>query len=330
MTVQAIAPSFLLFLAGLSWSTSMAQTVTDIDGNVYTTVTIGSQVWLQQNLATTRFNNGDSIPNITDPAMWTTRGTPSYCWFNNNHGMYGPVYGALYNWFCVDSASNGNRGLCPAGWHVPSDAEWTTLITFLGGESVAGGRMKEAGTDHWFAPNTGASNESGFTGLPGGYRGYVNGSFNYVGQFGHWWSSTRDNTSLAWGCGLFYLDAAIDRSTSVERNGFCVRCVKDALAGIDDVDALEGSCVLYQSYPNPCNPGTTISFRIASTSMVFLGVYDILGREVSVLVSGVLAPGTYSRHWNGSFAGGVLPAGCYLIRLQAGSFSRTQKLILLR
>ncbi|HVP12936.1 MAG TPA: fibrobacter succinogenes major paralogous domain-containing protein, partial [Phycisphaerae bacterium] len=154
-------------------------------------------------------------------------GTPAYCWYQNDHDAYGTVYGALYNWYAVDSLSNGNRSICPVGWHIPAEAEWTALTSALGELDVAGGQMKEAGTTHWSPPNTGATNSSGFTALPGGFRGYTNGAFNQVRNFGHWWSRTSADAALAWGEGLFYLEAAADHSTSNKKLGFSIRCVKD-------------------------------------------------------------------------------------------------------
>ena len=202
-------------------------TVSDTEGNIYKTVQIGNQWWMAENLKSAKYRNGDPIPHVSDNTAWAVLSTPAYCWYQNDKAGYGTVYGALYNWYTVDAASNGNRNICPAGWHIPSEAEWTTLTTCLGGLSVAGGKMKEAGTSHWSAPNTGATNTSGFTALPGGYRGYTTGEFGNIGSFAHWWSSTQEDAALAWGEGLFTLDNPADHSTSVKKNGFSIRCVKD-------------------------------------------------------------------------------------------------------
>jgi uncharacterized protein (TIGR02145 family) len=316
----------LLIIFTCPYCNSLTQTVTDIDGNVYNTVTIGSQVWLKENLKVTHYNNGDSIPNITDNTAWASLNTPAYCWYNNDYDTYGTVYGALYNWFTTDSASNGNKNLCPLGWHIPTSTEWTTLTTYLGGESVAGGKMKEAGTAHWSAPNTGATNESDFTALPGGYRGYVNGSFNYIGIFGHWWSNTQYDTSLAWGRGLFYLDAPVNNSTSVKKNGFCIRCMKDPVNQIDDENNIESMFILYQNYPNPFNPLTQITYSIPKATNVTLKVYDILGQEIAILVNERKQTGEYNMTWN---AEGV-PSGVYYYRIVAGDFIETKKMLLIR
>ena len=158
-------------------------TVTDIDGNVYHTVKIGAQTWMVENLRTTRYNDGTAIPLVTGNTAWGSLTTPGYCWYNNDQATYGSTYGALYNWYAV------NRGkLCPTGWHVATDAEWTQLTDYLGGVWVAGGKMKEAGLSHWESPNEGATNSSGFTALPGGHR-ISAGSFYLLALHALFWSS---------------------------------------------------------------------------------------------------------------------------------------------
>ena len=144
-------------------------TVTDIDGNIYHTVTIGNQVWMKENLKTTKYKNATNIEYIgSDGLVWQLNTTGAYAWYNND-STWKYTYGALYNWSAVNSA----KGLCPAGWHVPSDAEWTILTTYLGGANIAGGKMKETSTLLWESPNTGATNKSGFTALPGGYQNII-------------------------------------------------------------------------------------------------------------------------------------------------------------
>jgi len=197
------------------------KTVTDRDGNIYNTVRIGTQVWLKQNLKTTKYNDGTSIPNITVNTDWQAVTTPGYCWYNNNVS-YKSVYGALYNWYSVNTAK-----LCPTGWHVPTDAQWTTLATYLGGESVAGGKLKEAGTTHWISPNTGATNSSGFTALPGGYRDGT-GPYYIIGYNGYWWSSTQYSTTPnAWNRSIPFGSTNVFRNLDQERHGFSVRCLRN-------------------------------------------------------------------------------------------------------
>jgi uncharacterized protein (TIGR02145 family) len=197
-------------------------TVTDIDGNVYHTVTIGTQVWMVENLKTTKYRNGDPIPNVTVNSIWERLTSGAYCWYNNDASTYKATYGALYNWYCAADS----RNIAPTGWHVPTDAEWTTLTTFLGGESVASGELKEAGFSHWINPNIGATNGSGFTALPGGSRGYI-GSFYDIGGSGWWWTSTAYSSTGGWQRYLQPNTVKVYRYGSINSYGYSVRCLRD-------------------------------------------------------------------------------------------------------
>jgi uncharacterized protein (TIGR02145 family) len=198
--------------------------VSDIDGNVYKTINIGNQVWMAENLKTTKYNNGAIIPNITDSLIWGNLTSGAFCWFNNSISNKS-IYGGLYNYYAVNT---GN--LCPIGWHVPSDLEWESLISFLGGTSIAGGKMKEVGTLNWLAPNVGATNSSGFTGKPDVRRSNLVFSSNYKTSC-MWWSSTfvpSNNPNYTTGY-TYYL---VNSSTSVSKgfgnmksDGILVRCV---------------------------------------------------------------------------------------------------------
>ena len=198
-------------------SSASGSTVVDIDGNVYNTVTIGTQVWMAENLKTTKYRNGDQIANVIDNPAWSSLSSGAYCWYNNVTNNKA-TYGAMYNWYAVADS----RNIAPTGWHVATDAEWTTLTTFLGGGSVAGSKMKETGTAHWTSLNTDATNNSGFTALPGGYRSCSTGLFYDLGSRGNWWTSTE-----ALSRALSYSYANIDRYGSLKQYGFSVRCVKD-------------------------------------------------------------------------------------------------------
>jgi uncharacterized protein (TIGR02145 family) len=193
----------------------------DIEGNFYKTVQIGNQVWMAENLRTTKLNDGTAIPLVTDNTAWGNLTTPGYCWYENDKATYGNTYGALYNWYAVNTGK-----LCPTGWHVPSDGEWTILRDYLGGESVAGGKMKEAGTTHWQSPNTGATNESGFSALPGGFR-FADGSFYNVGGTGYWWSSTEFESYWAKHPYLLSNYSGMFQSGYFKNIGLSVRCVRD-------------------------------------------------------------------------------------------------------
>ncbi len=199
---------------------------------IYNTVTIGTQLWMAENLKTTKYNDGTPIPNVTDNTAWAALTTGAFSDYNNTPAN-STIYGRLYNWYAVDNnaatkvASNGGKNVCPTGWHVPTDAEWTTLTTYLGGESVAGGKLKETGTTHWLSPNTGATNETGFTALPGGNR-YGDGSFDNIGGDGNWWSSTEYSTTTpAWYRLMHYSGATVYRGYNDKQSGFSVRCVRD-------------------------------------------------------------------------------------------------------
>jgi uncharacterized protein (TIGR02145 family) len=197
--------------------------MSDLDNNIYKTVKIGTQIWMAENLKTTKYKDGiTGIPYVTDPDIWKNLTGPAYCWYNNE-ATYKPLYGAMYNWFTV---STGN--LCPNGWRVPTDAEWTTLTTLLGGESVAGGKLKETGTTHWTTPNTGATNDYGFTALPGGYRYWFDGSFANIGLLSYWWSSTvyEFDTEKGYYRELFNDQASVFREGADKKAGKYVRCVK--------------------------------------------------------------------------------------------------------
>jgi uncharacterized protein (TIGR02145 family) len=202
---------------------------TDIDGNIYKTVNIGTQTWIAENLKTTKFNDGSVILLVTESFKWAalmTLKTPGYCWYNYDADMYNSPYGALYNYFALDVATNGGKNVCPTGWHVPTDTQWTILTTYLGGESVAGSKLKETGTTHWQNQNTDATNETGFTALPGGNCGY-DGTFWAFGVYGEWWSSTEAGVNGAWYRRMDYSDRGVFRDYYYKHFGFSVRCIKD-------------------------------------------------------------------------------------------------------
>jgi len=202
------------------------ETITDIEGNIYKTIQIGTQTWMAENLKTTKLNDGTAIPLVTDNINWLNRSTPGYCWYDNDV-YYKSYYGALYNWYPVSTGK-----LCPTGWHVPSDLEWTILCNYLENTNVAGGKLKETGTLHWLYPNTGATNESGFTALPGGWR-YSNGVFRGIYWMGIWWSSTEFNTGstnnpvASYFRGMHYDSNDASGSGDSKVTGYSIRCLKD-------------------------------------------------------------------------------------------------------
>jgi uncharacterized protein (TIGR02145 family) len=197
------------------------EVVTDIEGNEYPTVRIGNQTWFVKNLKTTKYNDGTPVPLVSDSTAWSVLSKPAYCWYENDISSFKPTYGALYNGYAVNSGK-----LCPTNWHVPTNDDWRVLTGFLGGDRVAGGKMKGSGTSFWVGPNTGATNESGFNGLPGGLR-YHDGSFHDFGFSGYWWSSTLFSSDRAFFIYLDYEYADAFRFDNLMRIGFSVRCIKD-------------------------------------------------------------------------------------------------------
>jgi len=212
--------------------------ITDSEGNTYKTVTIGTQTWMAENLKVSKYSDGTTIPNITDNTQWQNNTTGAWAYYNND-AANNAKYGKLYNWYAVSKTTNGNKNVCPTGWHVPTDAEWTVLTDYLGGNSIAGGKMKEVGTTSWNSPNTGATNTSLFTGFPGGYR-YYGGNYGSIGGIGYWWSSTditfNANTnininalyrSLSYSSGYASGSGSGSGSGYGKRHGFSVRCLRD-------------------------------------------------------------------------------------------------------
>jgi uncharacterized protein (TIGR02145 family) len=193
--------------------------VTDYDGNKYKIVTIIKQVWMSENLNVEHYRNGDVIPQVQDKEKWANLTSGAWCYYDND-SKNGKIYGKLYNWYAV----NDPRGLSPKGWHIPSDAEWTQITDYLGGDETAGSVMKA--TILWNSPNTGATNESGFTAFPGGVRNY-DGTYDVIGKYGYFWSASEDYNRYAWYRYLSYDDSDVDRTNYYKKNGFSVRCVRD-------------------------------------------------------------------------------------------------------
>jgi uncharacterized protein (TIGR02145 family) len=197
----------------------------DSEGNSYKTITIGDQVWMAENLRTTKFNDGTDILNETNATKWVKEMTPAFCWLDNDKDK-SRVYGAMYNWHAVNTGK-----LCPVGWKIPSDEDWNKLIDFLGGVEVAGGKLKENGTSKWISPNSEATNSAGFAALPAGYRyGYFWGSgiFYELGLNGYFWTSTEYTETFSWSRTLSAKNGKVYRSVFEKNNGFSIRCIKDS------------------------------------------------------------------------------------------------------
>jgi uncharacterized protein (TIGR02145 family) len=223
--IMIFAISFL-FSCGDDNSTNPVENKSD-------TVKIGTQIWKKKNLDVDQYRNGDPIPQVTNFAEWKNLRTGAWCYYNNDPAM-GPIYGKLYNWYAV----NDPRGLAPSGWHIPSEEEWQTLeiqlgisqdqLDKIGSRGIdEGGKMKETGLAHWLSPNKGATNLSGFSALPGGWRGSQEVKFYDIGFNGNWWTSTEIDTTIALNRGLYASNSHIVRGSSTFEYGLSVRCIKD-------------------------------------------------------------------------------------------------------
>jgi uncharacterized protein (TIGR02145 family) len=278
----------LLALTVSSYSQTPGNGVTDIDGNQYNSVIIGTQEWQKENLNVSKYADGTVIPQVTDPTQWSALTTGAWCYYQNNTAN-GAIYGKLYNWYAVmgiyDDASAAypslRKQLAPQGWHIPSDAEWTTLTTYLGGESVAGGKMKSTGTSLWLSPNTAATNESGFTGLPRGNRSN-NGTFYSFGYFSQWWSSSEFTTVSAWTLVLSYNNGNATRTPGSKSAGFSVRLINNTL--LDNQSIKSNS---FNIYPNPAIDNVVIDLgNLTTVSNWSYKIFNTLGQEV---LKGVLS-----------------------------------------
>lgn len=194
----------------------------DGDNNTYPIVKIGDQLWMAENLKTTRYNDGvTTIPCVTGDYPWSILKTPAYCWYNNNEAQYKDLYGALYNWFSVQTGK-----LCPSGWKLPSDNDWVKLTNYLGGVTIAGAKLKEVGSKHWSSPITGVTNETGFTALPSGNR-WGGGIFSTIGGHCYWWTTTACLSTSSYYRLIYNNPNSVLRGDRENTCGFSVRCLRD-------------------------------------------------------------------------------------------------------
>jgi len=244
-------------------TTSALPTVNDYDGNTYNIVTIGTQEWLQSNLRTEHYNNGEPVPEVQGNSTWESAVTGAMCYYNNDEASFKSAYGGMYNWY----AATDIRNICPVGWHSPSDDEWAALASSLGGDNFAGGKLKEAGVANWAAPNAGATNETGFTAYPTGYRAY-SGGYGYMGQYGYWWTTTAGAGTDAWYNFMAYDHEAVSKLSGSYNYGFAVRCIKGAqpMVATSAATAMTSSSVTLNGKVNPNGASTTITFEYGITT----------------------------------------------------------------
>ncbi|NQU35722.1 MAG: T9SS type A sorting domain-containing protein [Bacteroidetes bacterium] len=239
--------------------TAFAQIVTDIDGNIYNTIVIGNQTWLQQDLKVLHYPDGSVITEV---------------WSYNDDDSLANIYGRLYTWDASMnySTEEKSQGICPDGWHIPSDGEWTDLGNFLGGNNLAGGKLKESGTDHWMLPNSGATNESGFTALPAGE--YDDTHYQFLGMYNVIWSSTQANSVYAKYRYLNFEDEALHTYTYFKDFRYSVRCIKNLTVGINNKPKKE-----LRIFPNPVGMVLNIKQSINNENQK-VTIYNQLGEKV--------------------------------------------------
>jgi len=312
----------ILLFAGLALLTmkTQAQTVIDYDGNVYDTVHIGTQAWLKQNLKVTHYSNGDAIPIITSNNQWTLLSSGARCYYDNDSATNKSIYGGLYNWYAV----NDSRNICPTGWHVPTDSEWKTLEVYLGMSQLAsdatgwrgtteGGKLKESGYTHWLSPNTGASNISNFTALPGGYRSYTDGSYTVLSYNAEFWSSTQYDNTRAYDRELWYNNATAYRGYWSKNYGIAVRCIMDTTTTmLNDIN----NNYNIKIYPNPAID--RVSIDCADRNSFKMQVYNVVG---ACVLQRQLSNGTNDIDIS------FLTTGIYVIQLISADETFQQKLI---
>lgn len=310
---KTILIALLSTIVGLS-NNAKAQTVTDIDGNTYNTVTIGNQVWMQENLTVTKYSNGDPIgtttPDTLDISLETS---PKYQWRPENNDSLLAIYGRWYTWYTAADS----RNVCPTGWHVPTDAEWTTLTNFLGGNlDSVGGPLKEVGTTHWISPNTGADNSSGFTALPGGGRE----PYSWIGLTGCFWTSTlyfstyakyrrisNDETEVyAGGTNMYY--------------GYSIRCMEGVTVGIEN----NINNPSFGLYPNPSNGKFKIEIADIAANKIGIEIYNMLGELVLQRQTPALSGVERTSYIDLSSA----PKGIYFVNIYEGDKMYNQKIVI--
>ena len=263
MKIKILTLSYL-FISTISIH---AQTVTDVDGNTYNTISIGNQIWLTENLKVTKYNDQEPISLVLDDASWSTQTEPAYCYYLGDIANAN-IYGNLYNWHVINNAKN----VCPSGYYVPSIADWEELITFVGGNAVAGGKLKEMGLEHWSDPNTGADNSSSFTLLPSGWRANNNGLYENLSYMAYVWSSTSIDAQSSSIILVGYDSPACYTSDSHILTGLPIRCLKDKSASLNENLNQHPMIV----YPNPAKNIITIE----SKQNLEIEIFSIEGQKI--------------------------------------------------
>jgi uncharacterized protein (TIGR02145 family) len=202
--------------------TGQSGQVADVEGYVYNTIGIGTQIWMTENLKTIHFNDNSPIPKITTDTSWGHLRSPGYCWYSDDSTAYRELYGALYNYYVIETGL-----LCPIGWHVPDKSDWEKLELFLGGNKIAGGKLKDYFTSYWDEPNPCYENSLGFVALPGGQRLNISGRFAEIGETGNWWTSVSENSYQAISISMTHESTGLFKYSTNKSRGCSVRCIKN-------------------------------------------------------------------------------------------------------
>jgi len=306
---------FFLIVFALLTIKNQAQTVTDIDGNVYSTVTIGTQIWMKENLKVTRYNNGDTIPNITDQGQWDTLNYGAYSDYANNISIV-ETYGRMYNWYAI----NDSRNIAPMDWHIPSESEWLTLFNYLGGVDVASHKLRETGKAHWSGycggdNNDLATNESGFTALPGGFR-IIGETFEYMGDFGGFWGSTEESMDYAYYLYLTTCDANVKPGKVLKAMGLSIRCICDTLVSFPNQLRESSMDTQILIYPNPTF--NRVIINCGQIRNLKMQIFNIIG---DCLLEKEL------ENYTNDLDISSLSEGLYIIKISTSNFTNITKLI---
>jgi uncharacterized protein (TIGR02145 family) len=306
-TFQQLILMLIPFLT-LAQSAAPGNGVTDADGNFYPSIVLGNgQEWMAENLRTTKFANGADIPKAENNLVWSNTATANYADYQNNIDL-SAVYGRLYNFF----STLDERNVCPAGWHVPTNIEWTKFTNEIGGLGVAGSVLKSTGTEFWSAPNTGATNTIGFNALPNGCR-YDGGNYNNLGTYAFYWTATELDTTFSWYRALKYDVPTAFRNFTKKQNGYAIRCVKNQPLNLDEIHL-----PFIKLFPNPFTDllEIKVSEDLKSAPQTVMVLTDGKGQKIK-----------YIHLDNLQIDLSDLPSGLYFLFISSGNFSETLKVV---
>ncbi|MFT5071814.1 MAG: hypothetical protein ACI8V8_001785 [Chitinophagales bacterium] len=303
-SIGSLVLFFLFNLYALNAQTfTCGDTLIDIDGNMYPTLELAGKCWMQENLKAIRCNDGTPISLTTDSILWAGLSSPSYTYYESDSNNVS-AYGLLYNGY----ATMGPCEICPSGWSIPSDSAWTDMVNTLGGETTAGGTLKD--TTGWIT-NMGSTNSSGFTAKPGGFR-VANGGYDYLTRQARFWSSTMATAQNAWSRVLYFNNSTVGRLNYHLKNGMSVRCVRSLTTGIEESEQLQG----FHVFPNPANNHVTIDLGSSS--------------EINIIIASSLGEIVYASTSSNTQLVEVdlkgLNTGFYIVRIEQAGFMNSKKL----